>query len=80
VTQGVNPFLLNLERKLTEELTRDNKQNKRIKAGKRKKLLEKKLRRESKEREERGLEICKICKFSLIIKSPLIFRKVGYKY
>jgi hypothetical protein len=48
--------------------------------GKKKKLLEKKLRRESKERKERGLEICKICKFSLIIKNPLTFRKVGYKY
>jgi hypothetical protein len=33
----------------------------RIKAGKRKKFLKKKLRRESKEREERGLEICKVC-------------------
>jgi hypothetical protein len=43
-------------------------------------VLEKKLRRESKEKEERGLKICKICKFSLIIKSPLTFRKVEYKY
>jgi hypothetical protein len=34
-------------------------QTKELKPGKRKKLLEKKLRKESKEREERGLEICK---------------------
>jgi hypothetical protein len=45
---------------LIPNLTRDNKQ-KELKSGKRKKLLEKKLRRESKEREERGLEICKVC-------------------
>jgi hypothetical protein len=38
-------------------------QTKELKPGKRKKLLEKKLRKESKEREERGLEICKVCKF-----------------
>jgi hypothetical protein len=38
-------------------------QTKELKPGKKKKLLEKKLRKESKEREERGLEICKVCKF-----------------
>jgi len=37
--------------------------NKKIKAEKRKKLLKKKLRRESQEKEERGLEIYKVCKF-----------------
>jgi hypothetical protein len=36
-------------------------QIKKIKVGKRKKLLEKKLRRENKKREERRLEICKVC-------------------
>jgi hypothetical protein len=54
--------------------------NKRIKAEKRKKLLEKKLRRESQEREERGLKICKVCKFFINHQNSLTFRKVGYKY
>ena len=55
-------------------------QTKELKPGKRKKLLEKKLRKESKEREERGLEICKVCKFFINYQNCLTFRKVRYKY
>jgi hypothetical protein len=43
-------------------------------------ILEKKLRRESKEREERGLEIDKVCNIFINHQNCLTFRKVGYKY